>query len=247
MPRYKILIEYDGSAFCGWQAQKGVRSVQKSLSEALQSYCGCKVVFYGAGRTDAGVHALGQVAHFDLFEPRPPQQIQNALNFYLKKICVLDVKQVSDSFDARRSAKQRIYLYKIVTRSAPLVLMQQRAWHLQSVDVPLMRAAAQHFVGKQDFTTFRSAHCQAASPLKTLEKIHIHKISQEELHVFYTARSFLHTQVRSLTAALCAVGTKRWDIKDLKKALYARNRAHCPPLAPPFGLYLYQVVYDDPK
>ena len=249
MPRYKLLMEYDGTAFHGWQAQKGVPSVQGSLSEALRAYCGVEAIFHGAGRTDVGVHALGQVAHLDLPEPRPLLEIQAALNFYLKGICILNVEQVADSFDARHSARKRVYLYKIIIRTAPLVLMHRRAWHFMSpLDLEAMRLAAQTLLGTHDFTTFRSAHCQAASAVKTLETIDIHhtqETSQVCLSIVYAARSFLHTQVRSLTAALCQVGKGQWQPRDLQEALGARDRHVCPPLAPPWGLYLQEVLYEE--
>lgn len=246
MSRYKLLLEYDGSRFVGWQTQANGPSVQSALEAAILSFCGESVRLHAAGRTDAGVHALGMVAHFDLATPRPIERIEGALNFYLSQqgIAVLGAQEVPSEFHARFSAIRRTYLYRIINRRAPLTLDRGKAWQ---VPVPLddkaMHEAAQRLVGKHDFTTFRHAQCQAASPVKTLDHLVVER-DGAEIFIHTAARSFLHHQVRSMVGTLKLVGESKWTADDVTKALQARDRAACGPTAPPDGLYFVAADYE---
>lgn len=245
MPRYRLTIEYDGAPFVGWQMQANGRSVQQALAEAVASFCGEAVTVYGAGRTDAGVHALGQVAHIDLAKDWPGDTVRDALNQHLRPepVAILRAERVPDDFDARFSAARRRYLYRIVNRRAPLALDAGRAWHVGvPLDAGAMHAAAQALVGHHDFTTFRSSDCQAKSPVKTLDALTVSRLG-EEVQLRAVARSFLHNQVRSLVGSLKLVGAGRWTARDIVRALAARDRAACGPVAPPDGLYLEAVDY----
>jgi len=245
MPRYKLLIEYDGTPFVGWQAQAAGLSVQGTLAAALEALTGERVTLTGAGRTDAGVHALGQVAHFDLAKEWEPDTVRDGLNAHLRPhpIAVLSAECAAPDFDARFSAEQRHYLYRIVNRRADLALDRQRAWRVpRPLDTDAMDAAAQRLVGKHDFTTFRAAECQAKSPVKTLDALSVVR-DGDEVRVTAAARSFLHHQVRSMVGSLALVGDGKWSVDDLGKALAARDRSACGPLAPPEGLYLARVDY----
>jgi tRNA pseudouridine38-40 synthase len=245
VPRYKLLIEYDGSPFVGWQIQDAGVSVQGLLMDAVEAFCGERVRVRGAGRTDAGVHALGQVAHVDLTKVWEADTVRNALNAHLRPqpIAVLAAEQVPDSFDARFSARQRHYLYRIVNRRADLALARGKAWRRPwMLDDAAMREAALRLLGRHDFTTFRDAACQAPSPVKTLDRLDIER-DGEEVRISAAARSFLHSQVRSMVGALVAVGEGRWTADDLSAALAARDRSACAPVAPPEGLYLVRVDY----
>src|SRR5438105_4406474 len=245
MPRYKLLIEYDGSPFVGWQIQSSGLSVQGVLMAAIEAFCGERVRARGAGRTDAGVHALAQVAHIDLGKDWEGNTVRDALNAHLRPhpIAVLAAEQVPESFNARFSARQRHYLYRIVNRRADLALARGRAWRLPRVlDHAAMQVGAQRLVGRHDFTTFRDADCQAKSPVKTLDRLDVER-EGEEVRISTAARSFLHSQVRSMVGALVAVGEGRWTADDLATALAACDRAACGPVAPPEGLYLVRVEY----
>jgi tRNA pseudouridine38-40 synthase len=245
MPRYKLLIEYDGTPFVGWQLQENGLSVQAVLMAALQAFSGETVTVRGAGRTDAGVHALGQVAHVDLQKDHDANTVRDALNAHLRPhpIGVLQVERVSDSFDARFSATQRHYRYRIINRRADLALDRGRAWRVpRPLDTAAMHAAGQRLVGKHDFSTFRAAECQARSPVKTLDVLDVAR-SGEEVQIVAAARSFLHNQVRSMVGSLVWVGEGKWSAGDLAGALAARDRAACGPVAPPEGLYLVRVEY----
>ncbi len=245
MPRFKLLIEYDGTPFVGWQLQAGGPSVQGLIAEAIAAFCGERVAVYGAGRTDAGVHALGQVAHFDLARDWRPDRVRDALNARLRPhpIAVLSAEKVEPGFDARFSAKRRHYLYRIVNRRADLALERHRAWRVpRRLDAAAMHEAAQALVGRHDFTTFRAAECQAKSPVKTLDRFAAERAG-EEICVFASARSFLHHQVRSMVGSLVLVGEGKWSTKNLAAALAARSRSACGPVAPPEGLYLSSVEY----
>ncbi len=245
MPRYKLTIEYDGTPFVGWQVQDNGPSVQGVLTEAIAAFTGERVVVAGAGRTDAGVHALGQVAHVDLARDWDGDTVRDAVNFHLRPrpIAVLTAEQVTENFDARFSATKRHYLFRIVNRRADLALDQNRAWR---VPRPLaggaMHAAAQKLVGRHDFTTFRAAECQAKSPVKTLDQLDV-KRDGDEVRISATARSFLHHQVRSMVGSLVHVGEGKWSAEDLAAALAARDRTRCGQVAPPQGLYLVRVEY----
>ena len=245
MPRYKLTIEYDGTPFVGWQLQEGFPSVQGRMAEAVKAFSGEEAIPRGAGRTDTGVHALGQIAHVDLAKDWPPETVQNALNALLRPdpIAVLDCESVSDDFDARFSAKARHYLYRIIDRRSPLALERMRAWGVfRPLDTEAMNAAAQILVGHHDFTTFRSTECQAASPEKTLDRLAASRHG-EIIRIEASSRSFLHNQVRSMVGSLKLVGEGRWGPSDLEAALAARDRGRCGPVAPAHGLYLLKVDY----
>ena len=245
MPRYKLTLEYDGTPFVGWQMQENGASVQGRLAEAIKSFSGEDTIPRGAGRTDAGVHALGQVAHFDLVLEWSPETIRDALNALLRPdpISVLACETASPDFDARFSARARHYLYRIVDRRSPLALERMRAWGVfRSLDAKAMDEAAQVLVGHHDFTTFRSTECQAESPKKTLDKLTASRHG-EIIRVEASARSFLHNQVRSMVGSLKLVGEGKWTAGDLEAALAARDRARCSPVAPAHGLYLVKVDY----
>ena len=245
MPRYKLTVEYDGAPFAGWQVQADVLTVQGLLAAAVEAFCGEKAPVQGAGRTDAGVHARGQVAHVDLSRDWPTDTIRDALNAHLRPhpVAILAAEHVEDDFNARTSAVKRHYLYRIINRRADLTLDAGRAWRVpRPLDAGAMQMAAQRLIGKHDFTTFRAAECQAKSPVKTLDRLDVERAG-EELNVLASARSFLHHQVRSMVGSLVLVGEGKWGADDLSRALQARDRAACGPVAPPDGLYLMQVDY----
>lgn len=247
MPRYKLTIEYDGTHFNGWQSQADRRAVQDALSAAIEGFCGEKVTVFGAGRTDSGVHALGQVAHIDLEKEAAPDKLRDAVNFHLKPhaVAVLAAEKVGEDFDARFSARRRHYSYRIINRRAPLTVDKDRAWLVHApLDAGAMHEAGQVLIGKHDFTTFRSAHCQAKSPVKTMDEVSVSRYG-EEIEIVCRARSFLHNQVRSIVGSLKQVGEGRWSAADMRRALEAADRAACGPVAPPQGLYLFQVDYED--
>jgi tRNA pseudouridine38-40 synthase len=245
MPRYKLTIEYDGTPFYGWQMQAEGRTVQGALAEAVKKFSGEEAIPGGAGRTDTGVHALGQVAHLDLQKDWAADTVRDALNAHLRPepVSVLSAELVADDFDARFSATARHYRYLIVNRRPPLALMANRAWLVHApLDAGAMADAASALVGNHDFTTFRAAACQAASPVKTLDNLAVRR-SAETIIIEASARSFLHHQVRSMAGALKHVGEGKWTRRDLAAALAACDRAQCPPLAPSAGLYLVGVDY----
>ncbi len=245
MPRYKLTIEYDGGPFSGWQRQENGPSVQGALEAAAAALDGGPVDVLGAGRTDAGVHALGQVAHLDLRKDLRADTVRDALNAHLRPnpVAVLDAEEVAADFHARFSAVGRAYLYRLVDRRPPLTLDAGKVWRIpQRLDADAMHAAAQHLVGRHDFTTFRDAECQAESPVKTLDVLTVSRVG-EELHIVAKARSFLHRQVRSMTGSLVEVGRGRWATGDMARILAAADRSQCGPVAPPDGLYLTKVEY----
>ncbi len=245
MPRYQITLEYDGGPFVGWQRQDNGRSVQAALEGALLRLTGEEVAVFGAGRTDAGVHALGQVAHFDLEKAWVSDKIRDGLNYHLRPdpVAVVDAARAEPEFHARFSAISREYLYRIVNRRADLALERGHVWHVKvPLDAGAMHAAAQTLLGNHDFTTFRAAQCQAKSPVKTLDQLSVSRYG-EEIEITAKARSFLHNQVRSMVGSLKCVGEGRWSSRDLERALKARDRARCGPVAPPEGLYLVAVGY----
>jgi len=245
MPRYKLTIEYDGTPFVGWQAQDNGPSVQSLLADAIAAFTGERVAVPGAGRTDAGVHALGQVAHVDLAKDWDVDNVRDAVNFHLRPqpVAVLAAEQVAPDFDARFSAVKRHYLYRIVNRRADLTLDQNRAWRVpRPLDDAAMQAAAQRLLGRHDFTTFRSAECQAKSPIKTLDRLDVTR-DRDELRIIASARSFLQHQVRSMVGSLMHVGEGKWSADELSAALAARDRTRCGQVAPPHGLYLVRVEY----
>ena len=245
MPRYKLILEYDGTPFVGWQMQDNGPSVQGRLAQAIKAFSGEDAIPRGAGRTDAGVHACGQVAHLDLAKDWATDKVRDALNAHVRPdpISVLACERAADEFDARFSATARHYRYRIVTRRGPLALDRNRAWHVtHALDQAVMHEAAQGLVGHHDFTTFRSAECQAASPVKTLDRLAVAQ-NGDEIMIEASARSFLHNQVRSMVGSLKLVGEGKWTAAGLKQALAARDRAACGPVAPACGLYLMRVDY----
>jgi tRNA pseudouridine38-40 synthase len=245
MPRYRVTLEYDGTPFVGWQVQADGLSVQGRLAEAIRAFCGETVMPRGAGRTDAGVHALGQVAHFDLAREWPLYTVLKAINFHLKPepVAVLECAIVPESFDARFSATARHYRYRILNRPAMPALDRDRVWWVpQPLRLGAMAAAAQVLVGRHDFTTFRAASCQSRSPAKTLDRLTVTAVG-EEIVIKASARSFLHNQVRSMVGSLKLVGEGKWSAADLAAALAARDRAACGPVAPARGLYLVRIDY----
>ena len=245
MPRYKLVIEYDGTPFSGWQRQLNGPSVQQSVEEAVEAFCGHAVRLHCAGRTDAGVHATHQVAHVDLDKEWRSDVVRDASNARLKRlpVAVLNAEAVPDTFDARISATRRYYIYRILDRRAQPALDANRVWHVPvKLDHEAMDRAAKALIGHHDFTTFRAAECQAQSPIKTLERIDVSRRG-EEIHITTNARSFLHHQVRSFVGSLKLVGEGKWTARDLKAALEARDRSQCGPVSPPDGLYLVKVDY----
>jgi tRNA pseudouridine38-40 synthase len=247
MPRYKLTIEYDGTGLVGWQRQANGPSVQAAIETALKALSGSGIPLRGAGRTDAGVHALGQVAHADLAREWRPDVLRDALNAHLRpnRIALVSAEPVPDTFDARFSAIRRHYLYKIINRRSPLTLEAERAWLVKrKLDADAMHAAAQVLVGRHDFSTFRDTECQAKSPLRTLERLDVIRRGGT-IQIYASARSFLHRQVRSMAGSLELVGAGKWSCEDLKAALDARDRSRCGLVAPAAGLYLLAVDYPD--
>lgn len=245
MPRYKLTLEYDGAPYVGWQRQANGLSVQQALEEAIFAASGEQVVANGAGRTDAGVHAIGQVAHVDLAKTWSGFRLSEALNALLapQPIGVLSVEPVAEDFDARFSATMRHYLYRIVNRRAPLALERGHAWRVKRrLDLDAMREGAALLIGRHDFSTFRDSQCQAASPVKTLSRFEVER-DGDMILMRLGARSFLHRQVRSMVGSLEHVGAGKWSAADLKDALEARDRARCGQVAPADGLYLTKVEY----
>lgn len=250
MARFKLVLEYDGTGLVGWQRQENGPSVQEALESAIHGFCGEAVTVGAAGRTDAGVHALGQVVHFDLARDADPKTVRDALNDHLRRgadgprqIVVLSAEIAAADFHARFSATGRRYAYRIVNRPAPLALDHGRAWHVfPPLDAGEMHGAAQRLVGRHDFTTFRSVHCQADSPEKTLDSLSVQR-DGEEVWVEAVARSFLHNQVRAMTGTLVQVGEGKRTAKEVTDALEARDRTACGPTAPACGLYLMEVMY----
>ncbi len=247
MRRFCIVVEYDGTPFVGWQRQDNGPSVQAALETAVHRLTGEEVVVFGAGRTDAGVHAREQVAHFDLSSDWREDKIRDGLNFHLKPnpVAVISGKNVDADFHARFDAVQRHYHYRIINRRSPLTLDRGRAWRVQKpLDHSLMNEAAQCLIGRHDFTTFRSVHCQAKSPLKSLNQLSVVR-QGERVEINISARSFLHNQVRSIAGSLKLVGEGKWDPGQIEKILVAKDRTACGPVAPAQGLYLVRVDYDN--
>jgi tRNA pseudouridine38-40 synthase len=245
MPRYKLTIEYDGTPFSGWQIQDTALTVQGALETAVKAICGEDVRVHGAGRTDAGVHALAQVAHCDIAKHFVSGRFRDGLNAHLRPypIAVLAADIVADTFEARFSALKRHYLYRIVNTRANLALDIGRVWRVpRRLDADAMHRAAQRLIGKHDFTTFRDTECQAKSPDKTLDQLDVTRHG-DAIDIVTSARSFLHSQVRSMVGSLVWVGEGRWSADDLAASLAARDRAACGPVAPPQGLYLVRVDY----
>ena len=245
MPRYRLTLEYDGGPYNGYQAQAGLPSVQEAVETAIFAFSGERIRLQAAGRTDAGVHATGQVVHADLEKDWPVRTVLNAVNAHLidQSVSVLDAEVAEGDWHARFSATERRYLYRILNRPAPPALDRGKVWHLKRrLDVEAMHHAAQVLIGLHDFTTFRDLACQAKSPLKTLDLAAVSRVG-EEVHLTFASRSFLHRQVRSMVGTLAEVGAGRWTREDVRAALDARDRTACGPVAPAHGLYLTGVGY----
>ncbi len=245
MPRIKLTIEYDGGGYSGWQRQKNGVGVQQLIEEAIKEFSGVITTLYGAGRTDAGVHATGQVAHFDLARDDGGDKVRDGLNYHLRKhaVAIVEAAQVADDFDARFSARQRAYLYRILDRRPPTALRRRKVWWTPvALDAQAMNEACTSLPGKKDFSTFRAAHCQADGPVKTLDELSVTR-EGDEIHVTARARSFLYNQVRIMVGTLKLVGEGKWTAKDVQAALEACDRAQGGPTAPPEGLYLTEVLY----
>ena len=245
MPRYRLILEYDGLPFVGWQYQDNGLSVQEVVEEAIFRYAGERVRTTAAGRTDSGVHALGQTVHFDIPRSVDPEEVREALNFHLRPhpVAVLEAAVAADHFNARIDATARHYRYRINNRRAPPTIDRGRAWWVpRPLDADAMHEAAQRLVGHHDFTTFRSIRCQAKSPLKTLDRLDVER-QGDEIIVHAEARSFLHHQVRSMVGTLKLVGEGKWSAGDVAAALEARDRKALGLNAPPEGLYLVRVLY----
>jgi tRNA pseudouridine38-40 synthase len=245
MNRWKITVEYDGSGFSGWQKQPDAISVQQTLEQAVEKLSGEVVTLHTAGRTDAGVHARAQVAHFDMTKEFPDHVIRDALNFHIRphKIAVLKVEQVDEAFHARFGALGRSYRYRIINRRAPLALEYGHAWHvMRPLNVTAMQTAAALLLGSHDFSTFRAQFCQAKSPFKTLDQLDITQ-SGEEIVIHTAARSFLYHQVRNMVGTLSLVGSGRWTLANFKSAFEERDRTKGGPTAPPQGLCFWGVTY----
>jgi len=246
MQRYKIKIEYEGTPFVGWQFQKNGQSVQEVLQTAIFNFSEEKVVVTGAGRTDSGVHALAQVAHFDLKKNIKKKSILPAINQNIgnKPVTVLKINKVNKKFHARYSAKKRTYLYLIINRQSPLTLHKNKAWHIRKkLDLKAMKKGAKFLLGTHDFSTFRASSCGAKSPIKTIEKILIKK-NKEKITLQFTSKSFLQQQVRSMVGCIKYLGEGKWSLDNFKNSFKSKNRIKCAPPAPPYGLYLSKISYD---
>ncbi|WP_207455308.1 tRNA pseudouridine(38-40) synthase TruA [Azospirillum sp. SYSU D00513] len=245
MQRWKLTIEYDGRPFAGWQRQDNAPSVQQAMEEAIERLSGSPVRVHTSGRTDAGVHALGQVCHFDLEKPFTGDKLRDALNFHLRPnpISVLLAEPAAGDFHARMSCLGRSYLFRILDRRAPPALDLGRVWHVpRRLDAGRMHEAAQVLVGRHDFSSFRASLCQANSPVKTLDRLDVERVG-EEIHIHAAARSFLHHQVRNMVGTLEFVGNGKWTAEDVRAALEARDRAKGGPTCPPDGLYFVGARY----
>jgi tRNA pseudouridine38-40 synthase len=246
LPRYKLILEYDGTPFVGWQVQTNGLSIQYAVEKALEELVQYPVSTQCAGRTDSGVHARHQVVHLDLHSAMDILRLREGMNALLRPhpICVLSAAVMDSTFEARFSALWRRYVYLILNRRSPPTFQRNHMWHVpQQLDRDRMRAGAQRLLGHHDFTTFRASSCQAKSPVRTLERLDIHDLGGDSFSIVAQARSFLHRQVRSMVGALVKVGMGQLSPSDLEAALQARDRSACPPIAPPHGLYLDYVAY----
>lgn len=245
MKRFKLTVEYHGAGFKGWQRQSNQPTVQGAIEEAILKFSGAAVTLQAAGRTDSGVHAMGQVAHFDLDNDIDALKVREALNYHLKrhKIAIIDVENVDHTFQARFCAQARHYLYRIRNRRACLTLDYGLMWHVPvPLNVDRMHQAAQLLLGTHDFSTFRSTQCQATSPVRSMDRCDVIKMG-DEIQIVLEAKSFLHNQVRSIAGSLQLVGRDKWTIKDFENAFKAADRTKCGPVAPPYGLYFTRVIY----
>ena len=245
MQRYKIKIEYEGTPFVGWQFQKNGQSIQEVLQKAIFNFSNEKVIVTGAGRTDSGVHALAQTAHFDLKKKMKKKNILSAINQNIRKkpVTILKVNKANKNFHARYDAKRRTYRYLIINRQSPLALQKNKAWHIRKrLDLLSMKKGAKLLLGTHDFSTFRASSCGAKSPIKTMEKISIKK-NKDKITLQFTSKSFLQQQVRSMVGCLKYLGESKWNLKDFVKSFKSKNRLKCAPPAPACGLYLVKIEY----
>ncbi len=245
MQRYKIIIEYDGTPFVGWQFQKNGQSVQEILQKAIFDFSKEKVIVTGAGRTDSGVHALAQIAHFDLKKKMRKKNLLLAINQNIgnKSVTVLKINKVNKKFHARYDAKKRTYLYLIINRQSPLALQKNKAWHIiKNLDVSSMKIGAKILLGTHNFSTYRAASCGAKSPIRTMEKVLIKK-NKDKIILQFTSRSFLQQQVRSMVGCIKYLGEGKWNLNDFKYSFKSKNRSKCAPPAPACGLYLKKISY----
>lgn len=245
MYRYKLTIEYDGTGLAGWQRQADAPSVQQYLEEAIEKFARHPVRLHVAGRTDAGVHAFGQVAHFDMEKQMPPAKVVGAINYHIRpnKIAVVDCEELTEDFHARFGAKKRYYVYRIINRREPLALEEGRAWFVPvKLDVEKMRLASAYFIGQHDFTSFRASQCQSNSPIKTIDELRIEQ-NGDLIEIYVSAKSFLHHMVRNITGALKFVGEGRWEVDQIPEAIKACDRSAGAVTAPACGLYFIKVDY----
>ena len=245
MPRYQIKVEYDGTNFVGWQYQKNGLSIQEILQKAIFQFSREKVTVTGAGRTDAGVHAIGQIAHFDLKKKIKKKIFILGANHYIRNhpVTILNIKKTNNKFHSRFDAKKRTYQYVIINRQSPLALQKNKAWHIRKkLDLKAMKKGAKLLLGTHDFSTFRASSCGAKSPIKTLNKVSIKK-DKEKIILKFTSKSFLQQQVRSMVGALKYLGEQKWSVKQFKKNFESKKRSNCAPPAPPYGLYLKKINY----
>tara|TARA_B100002051_G_scaffold266670_1_gene294102 strand:- start:255 stop:992 length:738 start_codon:yes stop_codon:yes gene_type:complete len=245
MQRYKIKIEYEGTPFVGWQFQKNGQSVQEVLQKAIFNFSKENVTVTGAGRTDSGVHALAQVAHFDLKKKIQKKNLLSAINQNIsnKSVTVLKINRVNKNFHSRYDARKRTYLYLIINRQSPLALQKNKAWHIKKkLDIKVMKKGAKLLLGTHDFSTYRAASCGAKSPIKTMEKILIKK-NKDKISLQFTSRSFLQQQVRSMVGCIKYLGEGKWNIEAFQKVFKSKKRSKCAPPAPACGLYLKNIFY----
>ena len=245
MQRYKLQIEYDGTKFVGWQFQKNGLSIQEVLQKAIFKLSNEKVIVIGAGRTDAGVHSLGQTAHFDLEKEIEKKKFLPGLNQHIgsKPIIILKVNKVNKNFHSRFNAKKRIYQYIIINRQSPLALQKNKAWHIRKkLNIEVMKMGAKLLLGTHNFSTFRSSSCSAKSPIKTMENVSIKK-NKDNIMLKFTSKSFLQNQVRSMVGCIKYLGEGKWSINDFKKSFKSKSRSKCAPPAPACGLYLKNIKY----
>ena len=245
MKRYKCIVEYDGTNFVGWQRQLNGYSIQEAIEKSLEKIFQINIRIHGSGRTDAGVHARGQVIHFDLETSMDTNKMTSALNHYLQKelISILKIEEVNNDFDSRRDAILRTYEYLIINRKSPLAITKNKAWHISGdLNILAMQDSISIFKGEHDFTTFRSASCEAISPVRTIETAKMDQY-QDQITITFESRSFLQHQVRSMVGALKLVGDGKWNKQDLIDSLVAKDRTRCAAIAPACGLYLVKVVY----
>ena len=245
MPKYKLIIEYDGTNFVGWQSQDNGKSIQKSIEDAIEKLSNEQVTVFGAGRTDSGVHAKGQVAHFEFSKDLATDNIRDGINQYLRPlpIAILKVEKVTNDFHARFSAKQRIYQYLIINRRPPLTFQRQLAWIIYNkLDIVKIKEATTYFEGKHDFSAFRSINCQSLTSIKTINQCSVVN-DQESITIQVTAKSFLHSQVRIMTGTLVNVGEGKIKPSDIRQIIEMKDRDKAGVTAPPHGLYLKEIIY----